>query len=167
MIEYIEGTKSIVSLIPTVKNLFNKKNRTIIEMWGSYQAFEIAEKGYHNDIGILHLTCETVNKKYNYVNYKKKGMHFYIVGEQGYRKLLQRYLNCYIYYLKTRKDLNIIDRLKLAYTKSKRWITKWQFRYEIDKYFKRKEKTDELIKEQFNKGNIDMVYLYLYKKELK
>ena len=167
MIEYIEGAKSLLSLAPTVKKMFSKKNRTTIEMWGNWEAFENAGKEYRNDIGILQFTCGTTNNKYDYESYKKKGIRFFLVGEIGYWKLFKRYWKCYKYYLINRTDLSIIGRIRLAHAKSKRWITKWKFRCEIDKYFKRKESFDREFKRKFNDKEIDIIYLYLFKKELK
>lgn len=167
MIEYIEGTKSIISLLPNIKKMFNNKNRKKIEMWGSYETFESYNREYHGDLQILELICD--KPKYNYDDYKKKGIRFYLVGEIGYWKLIKRYWRCYMFYLMNRPDLNILDRIKLAYSKSKRWISKWQFRYEINKYFKRKESFNKEFKRKFNNGEIDIIYLYMYetKKELK
>lgn len=163
MIEYIEGANSIISLIPKVKEMFNKKNRTKIEMWGSWETFSNYNSEYHGDLQILELICEKPDDRFNYTSYKKKGMHFYLVGELGYWKLIKLYFKYYFYYLIHRNDLSIFGRFRLAYAKSKRWISKWQFRYEIDKYFKRKNSANRYIKNEFEKGNIDIVYLYLYK----
>lgn len=169
MIEYIEGTKSIVSLIPTIKNMFSKKNRTKIEMWGNWETFKNDELYINNELSILSRICANPNNKYNYSSYKRRGIHFYLIGEIGYWKLFKKYVNHYRHYIKYRKDLSIIGRIKLAYIKSKRWINKFQFKHEVDKYFKYKDRDDRIFKNSFNDGSIDMISLYMIetKKELK
>ena len=169
MIEYIEGAKAIASLIPKVKDMFSKKNRTKVEMWGNWEAFENALGDDYNDICALMLACNKPDEKFGYTAYKKKGIRFYIVGEIGYTKLIKEYIQFYIYFLKNRKDLSIYNRIKLAYKKSKRWITKWRISYEIDKYFKRRSVCNKCIQKRFEEGKIDIVYLYMYNtnKELK
>jgi len=169
MIEYIEGAKSLVSLIPAVKEMFSKKNRTKIEMWGNWETFQRNQKYMYNELSILMGICANPNNKYNYSSYVRKGIHFYIIGEIGYWKLFKKYINHYIHYIKYRKDLSIFERIKLAYIKSKRWINKWQFKHEVDKYYKYKDRDDRIFKNSFNDGSIDMISLYMIetKKELK
>ena len=162
MIEYIEGAKSIISLIPTVKEYFNKKNWKKIEMWGSWEAFEKSLKEDHSDLRILMEICRSKNEEYNYTKYKKKGIRFFLVEEIGYLKLFKRYFNCYKYYITERTDLSIFGRINLAYMKSKRWITKWQARFEIDKYAKRQEGFNKYAKKKLEEGKIDIIYLYMY-----
>ena len=156
--EIISGGSTIASLF-----IDKSKNYHLIDIWGNYDAFlkELNLPGTNLNAYIW--TCETKSDTINYESeWKNEGYRLFLIGRIGHIKYFKRFIKNFIEILKNKKDLNFFARLYLAYKETKIHVRRAIWRLELDEFVKKIETGKEFIKDLFESGKIDRLYLYLY-----
>lgn len=148
-----------------IASLFIDKSKYyhLIDIWGNYETFLKELNLPRTNLSAYIWICETKCDTINYENeWKNKGYHLFLIGRIGHIKYYKRCIKNFIEIFKYKKDLNFFTRLYLAYKETKVHVRRTIWRLELDKFVNKIETGKEFIKDLFESGKIDRLYLYLY-----
>ena len=155
--EIINGGSTIASLF-----IDKSKDYHLIDIWGNYETFLKELNLPRTNLNAYIWTCETKSDTINYESeWKNEGYHLFLIGRIGHIKYFKRFIKNFIEIFKYKNDLNFFTRLYLAYKETKIHVRRAIWRLELDEFVNKIETGKEFIKDLFESGKIDRLYLYI------
>jgi hypothetical protein len=158
MINYdlIEKLSSSISLKDIYK--FFIIDDKLANVYGNYEAFI-------NDTFIDVLVEFAKMPISDRLEYEEKYPYWIIVCNKKYFEFIKDRVKYFIKYFKKRKDLDFWTRLKISFSKTKRWVKRINFAVDIFEYVDNIESYNIQIKHLFNQHKTKHIYIYKGNKE--
>ena len=165
MLSYINNVFKVLSLVSIgdIRKIMNSRDSSILDIWGDYDTFISSQSSRFSDIRIA---------LFNYSIYKnnlkknKKYHNLYLVAKIGHIKLIRNIWHTFKKNMKTRRDLNLVTRIRLSLIKCKRIAHRDVFSLPILTYLENRDSANLLFINLFTKHCIDRIYLYKYDKNI-